>query len=102
MKVELYYFEGCPSYIETTENLKNALSELEIKNDFKLIEVINAEEATDKKFLGSPTIRINGTDLEHKDGDYVFACRIYMINGKMHGTPTKEYIHSQLKTFIKS
>ena len=101
MNIELYYFEGCPSYIKTAENLKNALDELGIKDDFKMIEVISADDATDKKFLGSPTIRINGTDLEHKEGNYVFGCRVYSIDGKMRGTPTKEYIQSQLKSFIK-
>lgn len=100
MKIELYYFKGCPSYTETEKNLKKAMAELGIRENHKMIEVSGAEDATVKKFLGSPTIRINGTDLEHKDGNYVFGCRVYSIAGKMRGIPTAEFIKDNLQSFI--
>ncbi|NOG44220.1 MAG: hypothetical protein HND50_03270 [Calditrichaeota bacterium] len=100
MNVELYYFEGCPSYIETEENLKMTLAELGLTEKYKMIEVSNSEDAIAKKFLGSPTIKINGIDLEHKDGNYVFGCRVYTIDGKMQGTPSIEFIKKNLKSFL--
>jgi len=69
MKIEIFYFEGCPTFMETAENLKTALKELNINEQFKMIKVTNTEDAIKRKFLGSPTIRINDTDLEHKDGE---------------------------------
>ena len=102
MKVELYYFKGCPTYMETAENLKRALKKLAIKENFALIEVVNAEDAVEKRFLGSPTIKVNGTDLENNDGEFVFGCRIYSIAGKITGTPTEEYILTRLKAFMKT
>jgi hypothetical protein len=100
MNIELYYFEGCPTYKEAAENLRKALDELDIKEDFKMIEVVNPQDAISKKFLGSPSIRINGIDLENKDGAYIFGCRIYTIEGKISGTPTRNHIISRLKSLI--
>ena len=99
MKIELYYFKGCPTYIETARNLKKALHELDMKESYKMIEVIDPKDAIRKKFLGSPSIKINRTDIENKDGEYVFGCRIYSIDNKITGTPTKEYILAKLKLF---
>ena len=101
MKIELFYFKGCPTYNETAANLRRALDELDIKDNFKMIEVVDLQDAVTKKFLGSPTIRINGTDLEGKEGDYIFGCRIYAIDGKITGTPTKNHILSKIKSLIK-
>jgi hypothetical protein len=101
MNIELYYFESCPSYIETAENLKKALHELGANEDFKMIEVIDSQDAIKKKFLGSPSIRINGTDIENKDRNYIYGCRIYAIAGKMTGTPSKEFLKEKLQSFIK-
>ena len=100
MKIELYYFKECPSYIETARNLQDALDKLGIKDNIQMIEVVNSEDSVNKKFLGSPTIRINGTDIENKNGNYVFACRIYSIDGKITGILPKEYILLRLKYFI--
>ena len=100
-KIEFHYFEGCPSYIETAKNLKDAMEDIGVKANFKMIEVINPEDAIAKKFLGSPTIRVNGMDIEHKDGNYVFGCRVYSIDGKILGTPTKEFIQGHLISIIK-
>ena len=102
MKVELYFFKGCPTYQETARNLRDALKELHLQDNFDRIEVLNPEDAITKKFMGSPTIKINGTDLENKDEAYLFGCRVYTIDGKITGTPTKKYISEKLKSFIKA
>jgi len=100
MKVELYYFDGCPTYKKTAKNLTEALEELNLNERIDMVEVLNQDDAEKKKFLGSPTIKINGTDLENKQGTYVFGCRIYSIQGTISGTPTKKYISEKLKSFF--
>lgn len=101
MNIEIYYFEGCPTYIETAENLKIVLNDLGLNSAFKMVEVKSPEEAISKKFLGSPTIRLNGIDIEETEGDYVFGCRIYNIDGKITGTPTKEFLRSKIDSYLK-
>ncbi|KAA3616801.1 MAG: alkylmercury lyase [Calditrichaeota bacterium] len=101
MNIELYYFEGCPSYVETGDNLKNALKDLGFDSSYNIIEVLDADDAVKKKFLGSPTIRVNGIDFEEKDGNYIFGCRIFSIDGKMTGTPTKAFIKEKFSVLLK-
>ena len=101
MNIEIYYFEGCPTYIETAENLKFVLNDLWINSSFKMVEVKSAEEAISKKFMGSPTVRVDGTDIEEREGDYVFGCRIYNIDGQTTGTPTKAFLKSKIISYLK-
>ncbi len=65
--------------------------------------VIN--EAVAKRFLGSPTIRINGMDVdpsaEHR-ADFGMQCRVYLAGGKYAGMPSKDMIRSALLRFTES
>lgn len=63
---------------------------MNLKYDFELVK--DAEDAQNKKFLGSPTMGINGVDLEKKETEYFFGCRIYTINSRITGLPTNDYI----------
>lgn len=95
-KLEFMYFDGCPSSRQTLENLKKALSELEIHATLKLVNVKSQEQAEELAFYGSPTIRIDGADLEGRTGDYSYNCRLYEVDGKLTGTLPKEYIREKL------
>ena len=97
MKIEFFYFTGCPSYIKTLENLKEILAEKKIKAQLELINVKSPQEAQRLGFQGSPSIRIDGTDLDGKKEGYSFNCRLYKINNQLTGIPSKEYISERLK-----
>ena len=58
LKVELLYFEGCPTYGEALQDLKEAMRELQLGDEVDLTEVISSENASKMRFLGSPSIRI--------------------------------------------
>jgi hypothetical protein len=96
-KIELLYFESCPLYKQALENLRAVLAENHIDSEVELINVDSPEKAETLGFYGSPSIRINGIDLEEKEGDYTYACRIYAINGHTSGIPTEEYISERMK-----
>lgn len=55
-------------------------------------------DAVRHRFIGSPTIRINGNDIEENLGDrtYAKACRVYVERGRMSGLPTHEMIKKAL------
>jgi len=95
-KIEFLYFEGCPSYIEALENLKPVLHEENIDAELELINVDSPEKAAQVGFYGSPSIRIDGVDMEGQTGDFGYSCRIYEINGHSTGMPDKEYIREKL------
>src|SRR4051812_22062390 len=63
MKVELLWWEGCPSTPEAMEDLKQVLREEGLDPEaVDLVEVESDEQAERERFPGSPTIRIDGGD----------------------------------------
>ena len=98
MKIELLYFDGCPTYRLAQEALKQALSEEGVDARIELLAVNTNEEAQRKQFLGSPTIRVNGRDLfpapEPQDGG--LGCRMYTTPEGLRGTPTKAMLREAL------
>lgn len=100
MTVELYYFASCPSYLKALENARAALRLEGLPEDVALIAVESAADAQTKRFLGSPTIRIDGADVEGPEADekgYGFGCRIYSDNGAIAGWPSVESIRHALR-----
>lgn len=80
MKIEVLYFEGCPNFRPAVERLKAVLREGRVAADIDEIEIKDEAAARRCRFPGSPTIRINGLDVDtsaRKGGAFAFACRQY-------------------------
>lgn len=90
MRVELLYFTDCPNWTATDERLAEALQALGRKDvtvQRRLIETV--EQAEESGFIGSPSIRINGTDPFASGDERVgLACRIYSTPEGLRGSPT--------------
>ncbi len=93
--IELLYFDGCPSYKNTWNDLLEVITEHDLEVTVRLTKVRNVEQADALHFAGSPTIRVNGRDLEGYRGDGVMACRIYEENGGK-GYPSKALLQVRL------
>ena len=80
MVVEILYFEGCPHYEDARALIERVSDELDLSPEVRLVNVADVEAAERMRFLGSPTIRVNGRDVEpgadERDG-FAFGCRIY-------------------------
>jgi hypothetical protein len=63
MKVEVLYFDGCPTYVIAEKILKEVLADEGIEAEVKLVAVNTDEEARKLRFSGSPTIRVDERDL---------------------------------------
>src|SRR5260370_21884125 len=95
MKVEILYFEGCPNHRPAAERVHAVLHEEGIFAEIAEIEVPNEEAARAVGFLGSPTIRVNGVDIEPSSRNAKetgFACRCYP-----GGLPPTEMIRAALR-----
>lgn len=93
--VELLYFDGCPNANKALDCLNTALADEGLKIEVKRIRVRNVSHAQELRFLGSPSIRINGCDVEpeaRSRTDYGFMCRTYSLNGTVTTTPSREQI----------
>ncbi|MBI5182837.1 MAG: DUF2703 domain-containing protein [Nitrospinae bacterium] len=100
MKVELLYFDGCPTYKEAMKILKECVHEVDPTIRIEKIKVISNDHARSLEFLGSPTIRINGRDIEEKAQgwkDFGLRCRVYESQEGFGGIPTKEMILKALQ-----
>ena len=64
MKVELLYFDGCPGHEALVPRLRELLSAADA--DLELRRIGSPEDAARERFLGSPTVRINGRDVDRR------------------------------------
>jgi len=100
MKVQLFYFDGCPNHPPALERLKHVLRQEGLPEHVEEINVTSPEQAQALAFLGSPTIKINGMDVEPSARDsqaYAMACRTYRNAGKQDGLPDEEMIRAALR-----
>lgn len=98
MKIELLYFDGCPSWQTAFENLKRALQVERISDPIQVIEIANDEQASQEKFLGSPSVRIDGRDLWFEQREnYSLSCRVYTTSEGVKGSPTVEMLRSKIQ-----
>lgn len=97
MLVEVLYFDGCPSH----DRLMPALLALTSSRDVEIVErrVQTLEDADAFRFLGSPSLRVNGRDIErgaeHRT-DYGMKCRLYRSPSGLSGVPPQELIKRAL------
>ena len=77
-RIELLFIERCPSH----ERLLPLVRELAAATGTKLVlrRIDTPEQAERERFLGSPTVRVDGSDVDPGAGertDYGLKCRIY-------------------------
>lgn len=99
MLIEVLYFEDCPNYVSARENVLAVLGELRVNTDIRYIDVRSDADALSHKFLGSPSIRIDGQDIEFPDTqghEYAMRCRRYHSDEGIIGYPPKKMIRSAI------
>ena len=100
MRVELLWWDGCPSYPETLEDLRGVLREEGVNAEVELVEVENDEQARRERFPGSPTIRLDGEDAFPCDPGEPFSltCRVYRLrDGRVSATPDPEDVREAVR-----
>ena len=84
MKIELLYFSGCPHHRQTRELIDSTLCELGLDAEVEEIDVRDHGEAQRHRFLGSPSVRVDGADIEadaESRTEYALSCRMYGSSG---------------------
>ena len=95
MQVEFLYWDGCPSHPEALELLRGALAERGVEAEVEVREVRTQEEAEALRFPGSPTIRVDGRDVDEAGAGSrpALTCRIYHLSdGRVSPVPTREQL----------
>jgi len=82
MKIDVLVFEGCPHADAALSLVKQVVDRLAPEASVQRVEVDTPEKATEIGFLGSPSVRINGEDIEQRiTSKGVLCCRTYSGNG---------------------
>jgi hypothetical protein len=90
MRVELLFWEGCPSHPKALSELREAMVEVALDPSTVVVREVETEsEATLQRFVGSPTIRIDGVDVQPPGEEPVgLTCRVYhRRDGRISPTP---------------
>jgi hypothetical protein len=97
--VELLYWEGCPSYPEARELLADVLTARGVDAEIRMREVTTEAEAEALGFPGSPTIRVEGRDVDSRGAEArpALTCRIYHLpDGRVSPIPSREDLEAAL------
>ena len=101
MTIDILYHEACTHHPRTIQDVQHVLAEEGIEADVRYINVTNEEGAQRRGFAGSPTIIINGEDIEpvpqQELGHTRGSCRVYHHEGKLLVTPHKELIRKAVR-----
>jgi hypothetical protein len=100
MRVELLYWDGCPSHPQALSDLRAAMRELGLDPEGVELRHIDTDDAAVADgFVGSPTIRIDGTDIaEPGDEPVGLTCRIYYLrDGRVSAVPDPEDVRDALR-----
>jgi hypothetical protein len=99
MDIEFLYWEGCPSYPEARQLLGEVLAERGLDAAIEVREVTSQDEAEALGFPGSPTIRVDGRDVDPAGASArpALMCRIYRKpDGGVSPVPTREQLEAAL------
>lgn len=100
MKVELLWWDGCPSSEEAHTLVRRAMSDAGLDPATLVSVEIDTDEAAEREcFVGSPTIRIDGRDVQRPDDaePIGLTCRVYRLrDGRVSPLPDSEDIKEAL------
>lgn len=99
MRIEFLFWEGCPSHPEALALLRDVLDGRGIDAAVELREVFTHEEAVALAFPGSPTIRIDGRDVDAGGAQSppALTCRVYRLeDGRASPVPSREQLEEAL------
>ncbi len=100
MDIQFLYFEDCPSHDEALKRLREVMQEEGVESRIEIIKVETEAQAEEYKFMGSPTILVNGDDIVSptQSARYGLACRAYTLeDGRISPLPSYEMIRHAIR-----
>lgn len=97
--VEILYSDGCPNYGGALALVQRLAKELRLDPEIRLVNVPDLEAAARLRFLGSPTVRVGGRDVESgadQRTDYGLSCRVFRTEQGFVGQPDEGWVREAL------
>jgi hypothetical protein len=100
-EIELFWWEGCPSTERALADLRSVLREAGFDPDIVRVREIRTDvDARRAGFVGSPTIMIDGVDVQPTEPaePLGLTCRVYRRrDGRLSPTPDPEDLREALR-----
>ena len=93
--IEVLYFDGCPNHEKLVTHLPQLLEREGLTAEIVLRNIPDTDSASQERFLGSPTVRLNGHDIDpgaSQRDDYGLKCRLYRTPSGLSGLPPDQWI----------
>jgi hypothetical protein len=100
VKIEVLYFDGCPNHETLLPRLRELLDQSRVATAVELVEVPDDAAAQGQRFLGSPTLRVDGRDVEpgaELRTDFGLKCRLYRTKDGFAGVPLDDWVLEALR-----
>ena len=100
MRIELLWFRDCPNHAAAEAMLREVLREQGVAARIERIEVPDLETGNRVCFPGSPTIRVNGRDVEPGWGrcsECTPRCRLYATAEGLRGLPERRWVEDAVR-----
>lgn len=94
--VEIMFTERCPHLREAIDRVRQATEERTsaAEVEVRLVLVETMRKACELEFLGSPTVRVDGRDVERNSPSTMIGLhgRGYSVDGRVERTPPSDWI----------
>lgn len=100
MHIQFLYWEDCPSHERALERLKQVMAEVGVDAEVEILEVETEEQAQAWRFSGSPTILIDGKDIDPPsvEAHAALTCRVYQwADSRISPLPSSDMIRRALR-----
>ena len=101
-RIELLWWRECPSWDRALAELREEMSVLGLDPDsVEVREVAAVQDAERERFVGSPTIRIDGRDIQPTDEPVGLTCRVYRLrDGRISPLPDRAEVRAALESEV--
>jgi hypothetical protein len=97
--IEVLCVQDCPHYPGTLALVERVRAELGIDTELRTTLIVDQAAADQVRFPGSPTVRVDGHDVEpgsESATEYTVACRLYRLEHRLAGQPEEAWIRQAL------
>ena len=97
--IEVLYVQDCPHYPATLALVERMRAELGIDAELRPSLIVDQAAAEQARFPGSPTVRVDGRDVEPGSEpvtEYIVGCRLYRLEHRFAGQPEERWIRQAL------
>jgi hypothetical protein len=99
VRIDFLFWDGCPSHPEARTLLREVLADHGLDAEVEEHEILTHDEAVELSFPGSPTIRVDGRDVDPEGAALPpsLTCRVYRLpDGRPSPVPSRKQLEEAL------